>query len=116
MLYDKLNSQMRRTVDEYAARLGPLAWNRRSDLLADAARPFVEDLAPEQARLAAKGFMTAVLERWGDPIVVDPRQARLYMLSLNPTHRAMAAEYLHAHPHMRALVEGELRGEELPVC
>lgn len=116
MLYDKLNPQMRKTVDEYAARLGPLAWNRRSDLLADAARPFVEDLEPEEASLAAKGFMTAVLERWGDPIVVDPRQACLYMISLNPTHRAMAAEYLDAHPQVRALVEGEIRGDDLPVC
>ncbi|HSL82948.1 MAG TPA: hypothetical protein VLF66_09235, partial [Thermoanaerobaculia bacterium] len=103
--------------DEYAARLGPLAWPRRSDLLVGAARPFVEDLGPEQARLAAKGFMTAVLERWDDPIVVDPRQARLYMLSLNPTHRAMAAEYLHAHPDMRAVVEGDPGGgENLAVC
>lgn len=115
MLYDKLNSQMRRTVDEYAARLGPLAWNRRSDMLADAARPFAEDLEPELAHLAAKGFMTAVLERWDDPIVVDPRQARLYLISLNPHHRAMAAEYLHAHPHERGLVEGE-PGDEPPVC
>ncbi|HLE83909.1 MAG TPA: hypothetical protein VJG13_06195 [Thermoanaerobaculia bacterium] len=108
MLYDKLNCEMRRTVDEYAARLGPLAWNRRSDLLAGAALPFADELEPELARLAAKGFMTAVLERWDDPIVVDPRQACLYLLSLNPTHRAMAAEYLHAHPHVRAYVEGEL--------
>ncbi len=108
MLYDKLNSQMRRTVDEYATRLGPLAWNRRSDLLADAARPFVEDLEPEMASLAAKGFMTAVLERWDDPRVVDPRQACLYMISLNPHHRAMAAEYLHANPHVRDVVEEEL--------
>lgn len=108
MLYDKLNSQMRKTVDEYASRLGPLAWPRRSDLLADAARPFVEDLEPEQARLAAKGFMTAVLERWDDPRVVDPQQACLYMLSLNPHHRAMAAEYLHANPHVRDVVQQEL--------
>lgn len=108
MLYDKLNHQMRRTVDEYATRLGPLAWNQRSDLLADAAGPFVEDLEPEQARLAAKGFMTAVLERWDDPRVVDPRQACLYMLSLNPRHRAMAAEYLHANPHVREVVVEEL--------
>jgi hypothetical protein len=108
MLYDKLNSQMRKTVDEYATRLGPLAWHRRSDLLADAARPFVEDLEPEMASLAAKGFMTAVLERWDDPRVVDPRQACLYMISLNPHHRAMAAEYLHANPHVRDVVEEEL--------
>ena len=116
MLYDKLNFEMRKTVDEYAARLGPLAWNRRSDLLAGAALPFAEDLEPELARLAAKGFMTAVLERWDDPIVVDPRQACLYMLSLNPTHHAMAAEYLHAHPDVRDLVEDELGAESAAVC
>lgn len=108
MLYDKLNSQMRRTVDEYATRLGPMAWSRRSDLLADAARPFVEDLAPEDASLAAKGFMTAVIERWDDPSVVDPRQACLYLISLNPHHRAMAAEYLQANPQVRGVVEEEL--------
>lgn len=116
MLYDKLNPQMRKTVDEFASRLGPMAWNRRSDLLADAAVPFAEDLEPELARLAAKGFMTAVLERWGDPIVVDPRQACLYMISLNPRHRAMAAEYLNAHPQVRDMVEGRVSEEELSVC
>ena len=108
MLYDKLNHQMRRTVDEFAARLGPMAWHHRSDLLADAAVPFAEDLEPGQAQLAAKGFMTAVLERWDDPTVVDPRQACLYMISLNPRHRAMAAEYLHANPQVRDVVEEEL--------
>jgi hypothetical protein len=116
MLYDKLNAQMRKTVDEFASRLGPMTWNRRSDLLADAAVPFAEDLEPDLARLAAKGFMTAVLERWDDPIIVDPRQACLYMISLNPQHRAMAAEYLSAHPHVRDMVEGELYGEGMPVC
>lgn len=116
MLYDKLNPQMRKTVDEFASRLGPMAWNRRSDLLADAALPFAEDLAPELARLAATGFMTAVLERWDDSIVVDPRQARLYMLSLNPRHRALAAEYLSAHPHVRDMVEGGLSEDEASVC
>ena len=116
MLYDKLNSEMRRTVDEYAVRLSPLAWNRRKDLLVDAARPFVEDLAPEHASLAAKGFMTAVLERWDDPIVADPRQAHLYMLSLNPRHRAMAAAYHDAHPHRRAMIEGGVHEESLPVA
>ena len=116
MLYDKLNAQMRRTVDEFAARLGPMAWNRRSDLLADAALPFAEDLEPEQARLAAKGFMTAVLERWDDPCVVDPQQACLYLISLNPKHRAMAAEYLDAHPHLRAMLEGEMGEDPAMVC
>jgi len=114
MLYDKLNAQMRRTVDEFASRLGPMTWNRRSDLLADAALPFADDFEPDMARLAAKGFMTAVLERWDDPIVVDPRQACLYMNSLNPLHRAMAAEYLSEHPHVRDMVEGELGGAGAP--
>lgn len=116
MLYDKLNPQMRKTVDEFAHRLGPMAWHRRSDLLADAAVPFAEDLEPEMARLAAKGFMTAVLERWDDPSVVDPRQACLYMISLNPQHRAMAAEYLSAHPHVRDMLEGTVSDEDMPVC
>ncbi len=113
MLYDKLSPQMRQTVDAYVNRLGPLAWNLRSDLLASAAGPFVEDLAPEQAQLAAKGFMTAVLERWDDTRVVDPRQACLYMISLNPRHRALAAEYLDANPHMRHAVRQELGEAEV---
>lgn len=115
MLYDKLNPEMRRTVDEYAVRLGPLAWKRRSDLLVDAARPFVEDLAPEHASLAAKGFVTAVLERWDDPVVADPLQAHLYLISLNPRHRAMAGEYLDANPQARAVIEGGGHEENLPV-
>ena len=116
MLYDKLNFEMRKTVDEFALRLGPLAWNRRSDLLAGAALPFAEELEPELARLAGQGFVTAVLERWDDPSVVDPRQASLYLLSLNPTHRAMAAEYLHAHPQAREQVENDLAEESAAPC
>lgn len=116
MLYDKLNHEMRQTVDAFATRLGPMTWPRRSDLLADAALPFAEDFEPELASLAAKGFMTAVIERWDDPIVVDPRQARLYMNSLNPLHRAMAAEYLSAHPNARHVVEGDLYEGAAPAC
>ena len=115
MLYDKLNCEMRKTVDAYVTRLGPMAWNHRSDLLAGAALPFAEELEPELASLAAQGFLTAVLERWGDPMVVDPGQARLYMSSLNPTHRAMAAEYLHTHPNAPGAAEGEPEAK-LAVC
>ena len=110
MLYEKLNTEMRRTVDQYARRLRPLAWNRRSDLLARASVPFGEGLAPEKAKLAARGFVTAVLERWGSPEVDDPRQACLYLASLSPDHRGMAERYLNAHPEMREAVERELGG------
>lgn len=110
MLYEKLNTEMRRMVDQYARRLRPLAWNRRSDLLVQASLPFGEDLAPEKARLASRGFVTAVLERWGSPEVDDPRQACLYLASLNPDHRGMAQRYLEAHPEMQEAVERELGG------
>jgi hypothetical protein len=110
MLYEKLNTEMRRMVDQYARRLRPLAWNRRSDMLAQASLPFGEDLAPEKARLASRGFVTAVLERWGSPEVDDPRQACLYLASLNPDHRGMAQRYLEANPEMREAVERELGG------
>lgn len=109
MLYEKLNTQMRRMVDQYARRL-PLAWNRRSDLLMQASLPFGEELAPDKARLASRGFITAVLERWGSPEVDDPRQACLYLASLNPDHHAMAQLYLKTHPEMREAVERELGG------
>jgi hypothetical protein len=114
MLYEKLNGEMRKTVDQYARKLRPLDWNRRSDLLVQASLPFGEELAPDKASLASRGFVTAVLERWGAPEVDDPRQALLYLTSLNPDHQALAKHYLDAHPEMREVVErelGELPGE-----
>lgn len=110
MLYEKLNPQMRQMVDEYVARLRPLAWRRRSDLLAQAALPFNDELPPDKARLAAKGLVTAVLERWDNPEVTDPHQACLYLSSLAAEHRAMAERYLQENPEMKAAVEQELGG------
>jgi hypothetical protein len=108
MLYEKLNGDMRKMVDRYAQKLRPLDWNRRSDLLIEAALPFGEELAPDKASLASRGFVTAVLERWDAPEVDDPRQALLYLTSLNPEHQALAKDYLDAHPEMREIVEREL--------
>jgi hypothetical protein len=108
MLYEKLNGGMRKMVDEYARKLRPLAWNRRSDLLVQASLSFGEEQAPDKASLASRGFVTAVLERWGAPEVDDPRQALLYLASLNPDHQDMAKDYLDAHPEMREVVEREL--------
>lgn len=108
MLYEKLNGEMRKMVDQYAQRLQPMAWNRRSDLLVQASLSFGEEQAPDKASLASRGFVTAVLERWGAPEVDDPRQALLYLTSLNPDHQALAKDYLDEHPEMREVVDREL--------
>jgi hypothetical protein len=105
MLYERLNPEMQETVDSYVARLQVLDWRRRVDLLTDAALPFNEDLPPEKAKVAARGFVTAVLERLDESEVTDPRQALLYLSSLLPEHRAMAELYLDEHPEVRAEVE-----------
>lgn len=98
MLYEKLNDEMKETVDRYASRLAGLTWERRKEMLEEAAFPFGDDLPADKASLAAQGFLTAVLERWGDLEVTDPVQAQLYRSSLNPQHRAMAERYFAAHP------------------
>jgi len=106
MLYEKLNPEMKDTVDIYAERLAAFDWGQRSDRLAEAALPFGEDLEPPKAALATRGFITAVLERWNAAEVDDPRQAALYLASLNPEHRAQAEDYLDQHPTMRRAIEG----------
>lgn len=111
MLYEKLNPDMKKAVDAYARRLAVFDWGRRSDRLAEASIPFAEGLATDKAALAARGFITAVLERWGAPEVEDPRQAALYLTSLHPEHREAAEEYLAEHPEMAAIV----RSAEEPV-
>lgn len=106
MLYEKLDPPMREMVDTWAERLRDVPWARRSDLLAEAARPFGERFTGEQARTASRGFVTAVLERLGEDEVTDPYQASMYHLSLHPAHRAAALAYLEAHPEMKEAVEG----------
>jgi hypothetical protein len=112
MLYEKLNTEMQKMVDEYASRLVPFAWGRRADLLIEAAHAFGEELGPERAGLAARGFLTAVLERWGErpegDELEDPRQVCLYLASLDAEHRARAERYLEAHPEMREVVSAAL--------
>ena len=98
MLYEKLNAAMRGTVDAYVERIGPLGWRRRGELLAEAAATFGEDLEPEKAGLAARGFVTAVIERLGAPVVEDPFQANLYLASLDATHRSLAESFLEENP------------------
>lgn len=110
MLYDKLNPEMQQMVDAYAAQLGPLDWSRKSDLLAEAAMAFGGDPGSHSAHLAAKGFLSAVLERWASPEVSDPSQACLYLASLDEGHRAMAERYLEEHPAILEAVELELLG------
>lgn len=113
MLYERLNPEMKATVDSYVARLQILDWRSRADLLTEAARPFGEDLPPDKARIAARGFITAVLERLEETEVTDPRQALLYLASLHAEHRAMADRYLEAHPEVRAEIEAGLDGESM---
>ncbi len=105
MLYEKLNSDMQRTVDEFTERIRLLPWARKSDLLVEASRPFADQFEGDAARLASMGFLTAVIERLGPEQVEDPRQACLFALSLNAEHRAMADSYLAAHPEVRELLE-----------
>lgn len=112
MLYEKLNPEMQEMVDNYAERLRDMPWQRRSDALIQAAGPFGEQFAPDQARLAGKGFITAVLERLPEDEVTDAHQAVLFRISLNPEHRGAAEAFLARHPEMRELVERELAGEE----
>ena len=107
MLYEKLNPDMRRTVDAFAARIRHLPWPRKSDLLAEAARPFADRFREEEARLASKGFLTAVIERLDPDEVSDPHQACLFTLSLNPEHRIMADLYLVEHPEVRRMMAEE---------
>lgn len=111
MLYEKLNPEMQQTVDAFAARLADLSWERRSDALARVAQPFSERFDGDEARLAGKGFLTAVLERLDDDRVDDFHQAILLLLSLNPAHRARAEEWLELHPELADAVRKELSGE-----
>ena len=53
MLYEKLNPEMKRMVDDYARRLKVYDWGRRSELLAEVSLPFGEELDPRRAKLAA---------------------------------------------------------------
>lgn len=119
MLYERLNPEMKQTVDSYVARLQILDWRRRADLLTDAALPFGEELPPDKARIAARGFITAVLERLDEAEVTDPRQALVYLTSLHAEHRAMADLYLEKNPDVRAEVEAGLAADaetgQLPV-
>jgi hypothetical protein len=107
MLYEKLNPEMKKMVDDYARRLQIYDWGRRSELLAEVSLPFGEELDPRRAKIAAAGFLTGVLERWNLQEIEDPRQARLYLMSLNPDHRKLAERWLEENPEERAAIEEE---------
>lgn len=107
MLYEKLNPEMRSTVDAFASRIEPLPWHHRSDLLAEVARPFEDCFDAEAALLAAQGFVTAVLERLEVGAVDDPFQAKLLSFSLNPEHRALAEVYLAENPEAQTVLAEE---------
>jgi hypothetical protein len=111
MLYEKLNAEMQATVNAFAGRLKVLDWKRRSDLLADSSLSFGQDLPPDKAKTAARGFVTAVIERLGAPEVADAYQALLYLASLDPDHRAQAERWLAEHPELQATVEEGLAEE-----
>lgn len=95
---------MQEMVDTWVTRLRDLPWVRRSDLLAEAARPFGEQFTGDQARTAARGFITAVLERLGEKRVTDPYQASMYQLSLHAPHREAADAFLAENPELAKLV------------
>jgi hypothetical protein len=106
--YIKLNPMIRRAVDRYAAELGDLPWQQRSHLLSQVVPSFTEELAPEDAPLAARGFITAILELWEEPRVVDPYQACLYLTSLLPEHQQLAQDFLEENPELEVVVAREL--------
>ncbi|HEX2254024.1 MAG TPA: hypothetical protein VHQ65_12210 [Thermoanaerobaculia bacterium] len=108
MLYEKLNPEMRHMVDVYAQRLADVPWRQCSDALAEAARPFNDQFSEEEAHLAARGFVTAVIERIGTQPVAELDQALLYRLSLDPEHRQLAQSWLDDHPELGAAVEQEM--------
>lgn len=107
MLYEKLNPEMKRMVDDYAERLAVYDWRRRSEVLSEVSLPFAEEMDERRARLAASGFLTGVLERWNLEKVDDFHQARLYLMSLNPEHREMALRYLEENPEAATAIQEE---------
>ena len=115
MLYEKLNPEMKKLVDDWARRLQVFDWGRRSEMLSEVALPFSEDLEPRKGRIAAAGFLTGVLERWNVQEIDDPRQARLYLMSLNPEHRALAEQWLEENPEAREAIEAEAADPHQPL-
>lgn len=113
MLYEKLNHEMRETVDQYVHRLAPLSWQRRTNVLAEASDSFAEEFDMGSAELAARGFVTAVLERLNAGEIEDPHQAYLFSLSLIPAHQILAEEYLSENPELRELIDREVRRAQL---
>lgn len=93
MLYERLNDEMRSMVDTYARELRSMSWSACTDVLSSAVTPFCDCYSEDEARLAARAFLTAVLERMEPTEVTDPDQAHLLSLSLNPSHRALAEAY-----------------------
>lgn len=95
MLYERLNPEMRSTVDEFVGRLQALSWEGRTCLLTEASTSFEEEFEGNEAAIASRGFVTAVLERLDDADEVDdPHQAYLLSLSLLPEHRCRVEAYL----------------------
>ena len=95
MLYERLNPEMRSTVDEFAVRLQTLSWETRTSLLTEASSSFEEQFEGKAATLVSRAFVTAVLERLDDDAEVDdPHQAYLLSLSLLPEHRCRVEAYL----------------------
>ena len=60
MLYEKLNPEMKRMVDDYARRLKVYDWGRRSELLAEVSLPFGEDI-DEALAVESKGHCPTYL-------------------------------------------------------
>jgi hypothetical protein len=116
MLYERLNNEMRSTVDHYVVRLRSLTWRDRTSLLAGATAPFEEQFDDCSAELAARGFLTAVLERLGSPDLAevdDPHQAYLMSRSLLPAHRTLGEQFLSENPDLKQTVEQGLRRRPL---
>ncbi len=105
MLYEKLNPVMKEMVDLYVRRLTPLTWKRRTEVLGEAIPAFSGELTPDQAKTAARGFITAVLDRLGETTVEDPFHASLCLISLSLDHQEAAAGFLGAHPEYQEAIQ-----------
>jgi hypothetical protein len=114
MLYEKLSEPMQEMVDHYAEKARTLPWTQTSNLIGEASKQLSEEFTGRQARVASRGFLTAVLERLEPAEVNDPLQACLFTLSLNPEHRRMADQYLDQNPEVREMLDAEM-DEDLPV-
>jgi hypothetical protein len=113
--YDSLAPHFRVYVDALLAHARTALWPERRTALESFHRGIVRN-APDDLRVAAlalgleaesdeamadlifRRVLSAYLGCLGETAVTNPDQARIYLLSLDPDHVAMAERWLHDHP------------------